>query len=519
MKTILLITYFILSVNVYCQTTTYNILDFNKSKTINSNTGFLSFTPYNQDIGYKINKNAAQGIISSSAFWFGGIGNSAQIRICAQTYYNIGKDQFSGPFSSTNQYNSSSYMNKYASSIWNISLSEIQDHIDNFSNSGYLVPQQIENWPAHGDTTLGVSYYLAPFVDVNNNGKYEPSEGDYPQIKGCAATYIITNDDAKTHDSGGSQLGIEIHYMIYQLSENSMHNDVTFIDVKVIKKTNEIIKDFTMGYFIDADIGNSLDDHSGTSPERNAMFFYNADNDDEIGGAAHFGINPPAFGVVCLNDIISSAGQYKTGSGDPFLSYDYWRYMNGVDVNGQSWTDENGNPTPILYPGNPNDPLAYSAISDSLAANDIRGIMNIKIGIIEQGNIISRSYAIVPANSGNNNLDQVNHVFNKIDALQVDYNNNNLVPCDLSLGISENQQKTQSILLFPNPSINKVHLLGLENGEYEVLIVDVLGKMHLETKLHNEKTALDIHALPKGIYLVMIKSENGNSSILKMIKE
>ena len=75
---------------------------------------------------------------------------------------------------------------------------EINNHILNYQSPGYIIPNDILNWPAHGDTTLGNSLgmlpYIAPFIDVDNDDIYNPSQGDYPCIKGDEAVYIVMND-------------------------------------------------------------------------------------------------------------------------------------------------------------------------------------------------------------------------------------------------------------------------------------------------------------------------------------
>ncbi len=53
-------------------------------------------------------------------------------------------------------------------------------------------PIPILEWPANGNpfakgaggVALVVNHDLAPFVDVNGDGKYNPLLGDYPAMKG-----------------------------------------------------------------------------------------------------------------------------------------------------------------------------------------------------------------------------------------------------------------------------------------------------------------------------------------------
>ena len=45
-----------------------------------------------------------------------------------------------------------------------------------------------------GDTSLGQAPYLAPFVDVDYDGLYNPALGDYPDVMGDQAIFFIFND-------------------------------------------------------------------------------------------------------------------------------------------------------------------------------------------------------------------------------------------------------------------------------------------------------------------------------------
>lgn len=70
-----------------------------------------------------------------------------------------------------------------------VSQADIEKHKTSFNSNSYNMPEGIKNWPATGDSTVGMATDLAPFVDVNQNGCYDPENGDYPIIKGEEALY------------------------------------------------------------------------------------------------------------------------------------------------------------------------------------------------------------------------------------------------------------------------------------------------------------------------------------------
>jgi len=94
--------------------------------------------------------------------------------------YKTGNDYHSGPVSSTNTYLDPNFSAKYDDAIWTVLKSDIDYHRNNFMQSGYVILSLILDWPGNGDTSLGVSFHLAPFVDINSNNIYEPHLVDYP---------------------------------------------------------------------------------------------------------------------------------------------------------------------------------------------------------------------------------------------------------------------------------------------------------------------------------------------------
>lgn len=63
---------------------------------------------------------------------------------------------------------------------------------------------------------MGQAAQLADFVDINSDGIYNPSSGDYPCIKGDQAVFMIFNDDRNVHgETGGQKMRFEFHAMLY----------------------------------------------------------------------------------------------------------------------------------------------------------------------------------------------------------------------------------------------------------------------------------------------------------------
>jgi len=184
MKKISTIMILLTSLSTYSQTQ-YD-LDLNNVKA-SINTNGILFNDTNS-AGYEVPINGGVSTIFSSSFWFGGTDVNGQIKLAAQTN-STDLDFSTGPLSTFGGGTGSSGVAYGDASIipseiaaydriWTISRIEVDNHLQNFNTVGYEAPQDILEWPAHGDISLGQDYYLAPFYD-NPNGPNGSMENIY----------------------------------------------------------------------------------------------------------------------------------------------------------------------------------------------------------------------------------------------------------------------------------------------------------------------------------------------------
>ena len=338
-------------------------LDHNNVSAYISDIGTYFFDYSNSSMGYEVPKGSDIYAIYSTQFWFAGKDNLGEIHFVQGGSPTQGTDLFNGPISGPGTYDTQQYIDQWESSMWEICQSEIDTYLLWWECSmGFLTPQECQNvaspsmeimnkiyaWPAHGDVTIGQAYFLAPFYDnplgpSGVDGAYRPQDGDYPLIKGCCATYMIQNDAAHSHTyTNTDSLGIEIHTMFYQYETSDYLNDVTFVDIKAINRSTNDYTEFSQSIVVDADLGNYSDDYYGCDSLSNCMFFYNGDNNDENNTFyLGYGIDPPAIGVVCLEEEMNSCVPYNSGA----TTNAKWNLMHGLDASGNPWVDLNMNTT------------------------------------------------------------------------------------------------------------------------------------------------------------------------------
>mgnify|MGYP000297742341 CR=1 FL=1 len=498
------------------------VLDYNNVGAILNTNGVFFQNEDDYSAGYTVPKDSETEVLYASSFWFGGVDSNNDLHLAAAKF-GVGNDVFCGPIAS--DYNHADYQNLYEDKIWKITKAEVDDHINGYYQPGYVMPSVIAEWPANGQGSLGVANDLAPYVDVNNNGVYDPESGDYPNIRGDMAVYIIMNDAAGAHtESGGEKLGMEFHYMFYQLSSTDYINNTTFINIKVINRSVHTYSDFKVAYFTDHDIGGYSDDYAGCSPSQNLMIGYNADQEDNGTGGSLYGINPPAVGVKFLNhnlDIFTTfAGGGVFPQVDPQTAVQYYGYMNGMwGSSGLPFTYggtgiDGSVATNHIYSGSPDNMAEWSEVSEGVPSGDRRMVGVTEGTTIVPNQSICYDYAVLYNRSGTNNIENavgLNDLSVQVQAFfdaEVNWGCNNVV-----LNTVDNSDV--HFEMYPNPSNGELSISS--NSIFGVSIYSVNGELVYSTTAINSTLKLNID-VSKGVYFVKVTQDNSTFTKKLIIK-
>ena len=259
------------------------------------------------DARYEIPKDGNKHSMFAGALWIGGVDAGGQLKVAAMTYRQGGSDFWTGPLNTTTATISPEECNEW-DKHFKISRTEVEEHAANYLDPTYVMPDIIENWPAHGDPALGQDFNLAPFYDAGQDGGlYNPYDGDYPdynvsgsndnaRLFGDQTLWWVFNDQGNIHtETEASPLGLEIHAQAFGFTADNEVNDMTFYNYKIINRSTLPLNDTYFGQWVDPDLGNYLDDYVGCDVGLGLGFCYNGDAEDE--GAAGYGFNPPAIGV------------------------------------------------------------------------------------------------------------------------------------------------------------------------------------------------------------------------------
>ncbi|MGB5872881.1 MAG: hypothetical protein WBH56_04110, partial [Bacteroidota bacterium] len=140
----------------------------------------------------------------------------------------------------------------------------------------------------------------APYVDVNENGRWDPSV-DRPRFYGDQQIWAVINDvNDSLHARQGATppMGLEVQMLYYALNTPHPLENTMFIHWRILNKSDADYDSVYLGIFSDVDLGDANDDLPGCDTTLALGYVYNGDNDD--GTRQGYGSTPPAIGFLLL---------------------------------------------------------------------------------------------------------------------------------------------------------------------------------------------------------------------------
>lgn len=361
----------------------------------------------------------------SGAIWLAGVDAGGQLKTAAQTYRQNGNDFWPGPLDNVGNVTEQtcSKFDKH----FEVYSSEIDSHvlffIQNPNSERPLaeIPPRILEWPAIGNfrsrdangDPLQINQDLAPFYDFNENGYYDPENGDFPVIGiddcsgevepeyGDQMIFWVYNDKGDVHgETGGQAIGVEIGALAFAFNTADEINNMTFYRYEIRNKATVRIGDFYMGQWVDADLGCFNNDFVGCDLKRDMGIVYNGTPTDPDCGSRGYGANPPLLGVVYFQGPFADAdpndppgtprGRLGMSTftyynndfsvqGNPENAVHYYNYLRGFWKDNTCFT-VGGNAyggstcTSYMFPGDPADPAGWSECSEGITPADRRWV-------------------------------------------------------------------------------------------------------------------------------------------------
>ncbi len=301
---------------------------------------------------YHLPKNSNTCPLFCAALWIGGTDVNQQLRIAALRFGSEGDDYWPGPLKLNGTASIDLPICNAYDKHWIITKAEVlalKQHFSyNYDDTTVVmnsdpkdaITDVIRNWPARGDGE-DLTNYLAPFYDADNDGVYNPYNGDYPYydfdnslcprtikqkyperatislpsmeethggkikgsilsdqvLKGDQTIWWVFNDMGNTHtETGGQAIGLEIRAQAFAFATNDRVNDMTFYSYEIINRSSYELQETYFSQWVDPDLGYPHDDYVGCDVRRGLGYCYNGKDQDTPSSGSYSGI-PPAVGI------------------------------------------------------------------------------------------------------------------------------------------------------------------------------------------------------------------------------
>jgi hypothetical protein len=515
-----------------------DFLDINqiKAKINSGGINFTGGTGDNMHAEYEYPIDSNKNTIFCSSLWIGGKYQN-ELFLGADIFHLNGRDFNPGPVMDTSNYSNEFFnWNK----VWKISKSEIDYHMAHWNTTGYVVPASISQWPVYANPALGINYYLAPFVDADSSGSYNPVNGDYPEIRGDQAIYFIFNDSVAAHsETGGKRMGVEVHGLAYAYNSIPLLDKTIFVNYLIYNRSPRTYDSVYIGLFTDIDLGYPKDDYIGCDTSFNTYYCYNGDNYDETaGGYNGYGINAPVQAVTFLSTSMTSF-MCSNNSGVinpisvPDSAYNFYNFMkatwqDGTHLHyGGNGSPGNGGVGPLcnfVFPGYPYDTTQWNEISVGNPPFDRRGVGATGPINLLSGDYISMdiAYILIDSLGGNGVVSNVNSMYSVVPQI-IDFFHTNLPQngSDLALSVDEPQTEpdfSTHFKVFPNPAQDKITVASeIVSKNSTIEIFDMNGRLLQSLNFNSVKKEINISDLKEGVYVIKITNQ-GKGAFFKFVK-
>jgi hypothetical protein len=471
--------------------------------------------------GLEFPKNSGEGVAYNSSYWMKADGLNNLLYLSSREYQQ-------------GNYTEGTINNNYSAfrpNLHKISKADISFHLQNYTTTGYQMPRSVKNWPAIGRVDLGEFPDQAPFVDVNNNGCYDPENGDYPSISGDEAIYIITND--KTGNNAGfldRRLEMEIHTMVYSYNIPSVDyiDRSIFVNSTFVNRSNREYRNVKLGYYMDGDIGTGSNDAVGCDLSSNSFFTYGASLKDTLfNGTPAYGKYAPFLGVKYTNQRLDGFIQPYANLAIPRSSVGRSRnYLDAlwgdslpISVGGNGYNRPVNQVTKHLYSGRLNRASEWSFVNPGGGfqiedGSDARMLGITEVDSWKPGERITLHYVVSVAQdssrvgtSGNyevllQQLDRAARFQQGVDSIRLKG-----VYASCVVGVTENvtrKKNENKVLIYPNPNQGAFSVLA-NNSLESIVVYTIQGALVYEKTIGSDFPLVEIElpeSLTNGLYFL-----------------
>ena len=272
---------------------------------------------WNLNEGLYIVPKPAEGQLPVSAIyaggvWVGGVDRSGNVKLAGVTYRSLtgSYDWYPGPLDEAGATEADDCRNW--DRFFTVFATDVSQHNNSFeaartAGTAYdcdSIPDGVKYWPGKSNPYWREKYNfdlpnqtLGAFWDENEDGIYDPCDGDFPniEIRDCGPEnrtkakelvpdemifWLYNDNGGPQRLTSGSAIQMEVQVQAFAYSTNDEINDMTFQRYKLINKANEDLVDCYFAMWVDPDLGCFTDDYVGCDVGRSMAYVYNEDAQD-----------------------------------------------------------------------------------------------------------------------------------------------------------------------------------------------------------------------------------------------
>jgi hypothetical protein len=513
---------------------------------------------YTYDAGTTVPACSTREMVFSSSFWIGAKNENGQVRFSGDLSYDQITDWQAGPLEEGSAQTTTSLISNF-SRAWKLDRFMISEFIYAYStgqvSSGvYSIPEDILSYP--GNPIIGCGQYFAPYADSNQDGFYNPFDGDYPEISGDQQILSVMNDQGQHLNSLESGLGVEvwhyqssskcddatinidnpnnavnnsIHHRFKIINKSTINYDSVFVGVSTITQSyspggymGTIVDKNTQFHVSSAAIESYYMDGSPTygvtvldGPLAYLNDGFDNDNDGEIDEEnEHCGLtNSMEYRSIMHGDINGPGRRYP-------LMKSQW--LGGIQLTSGGSGFNTGSPTNHIYTGEPYSSNGWSEWSENNSAGNRTGIASAGPFILDGLQSVDFSvlelFYYKPGET--NGVSSSWLKFNEyLDVSRTNYTNNVDASCwEVILSTDDKQAFDNKLEVYPNPSSDYVFLKWNDtpnkNSNLKIYCID--GRF-IQSFSVSDSQSVDISNLDAGIYIIVAEN-NGITCTSKIVK-
>lgn len=484
----------------------HDFLDINNLRARVNALGDMWWDPASTTVACEYPAGSGKNIAATGAIWMSAYDAGGGLRVAAQTYRQNGLDFWTGP---TQTIFSEAEGTKWGR-IWKVNKADINLFLSLPTHTLENTPASILEWPAYGNpyakgaegVPLTVFSDMAPFVDVDEDGSYNPLMGDYPAIKGDQMLWNVYTDGVDNHtESGGTPLKVTIRQSSYAYDASGTLGNILFYEYDITNQSNTSYDSFRLAFLADMDLGDAFNDYVGFDSARRMGIVFNGTSTDPV-----YGTEIPAAAIAILEapgdapgmPVPVSFAMYNNDfsvTGSPETPADYNHYIRGRNKAGEYLNYDSTYQINWSVPGG----STYECDSATLP-NDRRFLISTGDTTFAAGATHKYVFALVVApNAGGCPAVDLTGIADAVDTA--------ITVHDAPTGIAM-APAPASIKLYPNPATQEINF-SMDQPLQRVAAINTLGQsIDLPYRQENGRIVAHVSQLPAGVYTLSVSGKN-----------